>query len=180
MENSHRLHADPRHPTEQVNDWFLVVGKPVAVELFPDCRIAGGSFLVFLQDPFQRRTVAQPIIPCLRRNALQPGHAVDFDHASGLVGLETRFGRHRRRGPVIPARQRPRLYAFKSRVQCNQRPTPRDPLPEIGIKREAGKFGLEIQRIGFPIGGIVQHCVDVIENILFFDRLILIMGAEPG
>ena len=54
-------------------------------------------------------------------------------------------------------------------MQRHELLTPGGQLPEIGIEGNAGDFALEIQREGFPINGIVQNSVTVMEDVEFGD-----------
>ena len=53
-------------------------------------------------------------------------------------------------------------------------------MPEIGIERNAGEFALEIQRVGFPINGIVQNRINVMENIEFGDCRVGVVFLKAG
>ena len=71
-----------------------------------------------------------------------------------------------------------RVNCFVIEVQRHQRLTPFCPLPEVGIERDARELPLEVQFVLRAVGGMVQNGIDVMENRLFRDRLIGVMGAE--
>jgi hypothetical protein len=77
--NPHGLHADCRYAKQQVNHFFLVVGKAVGVELLTNGGVLGFLFFVLVQHPFQRAAVAQFAGPGFGRDAVQRGLAIERD-----------------------------------------------------------------------------------------------------
>ena len=63
LDDLHRLDAHARHAHQQVDDLLLVVGEAVGVELLADGRVLRRLFLVLVENPFQRRAVAELVVP---------------------------------------------------------------------------------------------------------------------
>ena len=66
-------------------------------------------------------------------------------------------------------------------MQVQQRLPPIPPLGEVGVEGNAGKFAFQVQGIGFAVHGVVQHAVDIGENVILGDaRGLAAMGGELG
>src|SRR5437879_3680111 len=59
----HGRHAHGRYACQEVDDFLFVVGKAVVVEPGADGGVLGFLFLVLVEDPLQRRAVAEPVVP---------------------------------------------------------------------------------------------------------------------
>ena len=168
LDDLHRLNAHAGHTFEEVDDLLLAIGETIGVELFADGGVRRSFFLVLVENPFERRAVPQPIGPRLRRHAGQLRLGVELDVAGLLVGLEHRLGRKSGLARFFVGRfdafERPWLDCLVANVQRHKLLTPFGPLPEVGIKRDARKFTLEVERIFFAVDWIVKHAVDVVED----------------
>jgi hypothetical protein len=58
-------HADGRDACQEIYDLLLVVGEAVGVEAGADGGVLRLLFLVLVEDPFERRAVAEPVLPGL-------------------------------------------------------------------------------------------------------------------
>src|SRR5262245_27719553 len=76
----YRLHAHRYHPTHQPHDVLLVVGT---VGIAGDTAALVGAGLVLVDDPLQRRAVAQAVLEALRWDAHESQRLVDLE--LGLV-----------------------------------------------------------------------------------------------
>src|SRR5689334_15027320 len=75
----HGRDAHGRDAAEEVDDLLLVVGKAVGVEVGADGGVLRFLLFVLVEDPLERRAVAEPVLPGLRRNAREGGLAVEHD-----------------------------------------------------------------------------------------------------
>ena len=57
----HRLDADAGDLLEEMNHVLLVLRKTVSVEFLPNAQVLRRLFLVLVENPFQRRAVAELI-----------------------------------------------------------------------------------------------------------------------
>ena len=88
-----RLDRYARYAHEQIDHFFLVVGEAVGVELLADGRVFGLLFLVLVENPFQRRAVAELVVLGLGRHPGQRGLRIEHNAAGFPVGLEYRSRR---------------------------------------------------------------------------------------
>jgi hypothetical protein len=68
-DNCHCLNADGGHAHQQVDGFFFVVCEAVGVELLADGRGFEFLFFVLVENPFERRAVAESVIPGFGRDA---------------------------------------------------------------------------------------------------------------
>ena len=82
-----------------------MVGEAVQIKFFADGRVFRSFLAVFLQYPFQRRAVAEPVLPSLGRNAIQTGHGINFNRPRTRVGFQFAFGCGLLIAPMLCARR---------------------------------------------------------------------------
>ena len=85
--------ADGGDALQQINHLFLVSAEPVDIEPGAEGRVFRLALLVLVENPFQRRAVAKPVLPDFGRYAEQRGLRVQHDPAVTRVGLEQCLGR---------------------------------------------------------------------------------------
>jgi hypothetical protein len=58
-----RLDAHPRDEHQQIDYLLFVVGETIVVELLADGRVLGSLLFMLVEDPFERRAVAEAVVP---------------------------------------------------------------------------------------------------------------------
>ena len=174
LDDRHGLDADARNAPEKVDNLLLVIGEAVRVELLADGRVLRRLFLVLVENPFQRRAVAEPVGPGFGRHAGELRLAIEDDDSVVGIGAQDRLRPEPGGGGLgvgnVRADERPRLDAFVADVQRHQPLAPIRPAPEVFVEGNAREFALQILRVCFAIERIVQHRIDVVKDRVLGDR----------
>ena len=67
--------------------------------------------------------------------------------------------------------QRVGLSLLVVQVQVHQLPAPGGPLPKVVVEGDARELALEVLLVLLAVGGVVQHGVDVVEDVELGDAL---------
>lgn len=179
VDDAYGFNADGADAHEQINNLFFVIFEAVGVELFADGGVFGFALFVAVQHPFQGGAVAELVLPRFGGDAAEGGEGIDFDAAVGATRRVARTGRcvfdrfeagfvggARVFRVFVVALQRVRFDGFVVEVELHELLAPAGPLPEVVVEGDAGEFALEVELVFGAVGGVVQHGVDVVEDVL--------------
>jgi len=136
---------------------------------------------VLVQHPVDRAAIAKPVLPRLGGDAADLRILVDPDDTRFGQRFQRRFGMRSggaSRVGGVGALNRPGFDRLIPDMHGHQGLAPRDPLRERGVKGDARKLALQIQRIGLAINGIVQDGIDIGKDRVLGDALLAIMLDE--
>ena len=131
-----------------------------------------------VEDPIQGGAVAEFVIPGQGRNAEEGAMVGEGDEAAVAVGLEFGFGGYAflRRG--LEKFQGPGIGGFEIEVEVHQGFAPVRPEPKVRLEGNPGQGTLEVDLVFGAVMGIVEHAIDVMENVRLGGGGVLIMGLE--
>ena len=177
-DNPLRLQADGNHLADQADDVLLVVG---AIGVARDVAALVAADAILVDHPFQRGPVAQAVVERLRGNAGQRQEVVVLDCVAVLAKLHRLDAPVERRLGILDVLERIRLLLLVIHVQVDQFPAGLGESVEIGRlarERNAWQLALEVLGKSRAILGMVQHRVNVMENVLPRDRLVAVVFLE--